>query len=79
MATINRYEEETETNPDTGETSQMLKMVAVRGEKTGAEEEFFSCSVCGFYFPRSKLTKVAGKWYCTKYGCINDTRGGGSR
>ena len=74
MAGITRYVEVTETNPDTGETFQMLQMVAPRAEKSGAEEQFFACSVCGFYFPRSKLSKVAGKWYCRKYGCIDDTR-----
>jgi len=79
MAAITRYEEETETNPVTGETQVMLKMVAPRAEKTGQEEEFFPCAVCGFYFPRSKLSRVAGKWYCSKYGCINDVRGGGNR
>lgn len=76
MTTAQRYVEEVETNPDTGETFTMLRMVAPRAEKTGTEEEFFSCSVCGFYFPRSKLSRVAGKWYCSKYGCINDVRGG---
>lgn len=72
---MTRYREISVTNPDTGEVSTMLEMIAPRGEKTNREEDFFACSVCGFYFPRSKLTKAAGKYYCSKYGCVNDIRG----
>lgn len=74
MAGPTRYREVTETNPDTGETFTMLEMVAPRAEKTGLEEDFYACAVCGFYFPRSKLRRFGGKWYCTKYGCANDVR-----
>jgi hypothetical protein len=72
---MKRYEEITVTNPDTGETSTMYELVAPRGEKSGKEEDYIQCSVCGFWYPKSKLTRVAGRWYCSRYGCINDTRG----
>lgn len=52
----------------------MLEMIAPRMEKTGKEEPYHQCAVCGFWYPDSKLTKVAGKYYCSHYGCIDDVR-----
>jgi hypothetical protein len=51
-----------------------LELIAPRGDKSGLEEEYFQCCVCGFFYPKSKLTKVVGKWYCSKYNCVDDTR-----
>lgn len=32
------------------------------------------CTKCRLSFPMNELTKIAGRYYCTKNGCIKDTQ-----